>query len=152
MTSATATQPGQPNLAGRGGWRTSATIPIASAITGLSCGTAAYLLDRPDIATLAWTLGVVPVLAVLAWEIVSSLIRGDVGLDLVAALAMAAALSIGEFLAAAVVALMYAGGQALEAFATAPRGRPPATTARRFRPSRSQTSPSATVSWCGSAM
>src|SRR6185436_10379735 len=43
--------------------------------------------------------------------------RGDVGLDIVAALSMAAALAFGEYLAAAVVALMYAGGQYLESFA-----------------------------------
>ncbi|MSP32392.1 MAG: heavy metal translocating P-type ATPase, partial [Pseudolabrys sp.] len=40
-----------------------------------------------------------------------------VGLDIVAALSMTAALAVGEHLAAAIVALMYAGGQYLEAFA-----------------------------------
>ncbi len=50
-------------------------------------------------------------------EIVTSLRRGDVGLDIVAALSMSAALAFGESLAAAIVALMYAGGQFLEAFA-----------------------------------
>jgi heavy metal translocating P-type ATPase len=112
-----AAQPNQAKLPLRGFWRASATVPIASAIAGLACGGAAALLDRPDLANIAWTLGAAPVLAVLCWKIVSSLRRGDVGLDLIAALAMAAALSIGEVLAAAIVALMYAGGQALEAFA-----------------------------------
>ena len=50
-------------------------------------------------------------------QIVTSLRRGDVGLDIVAALSMTAALVFGEHLAAAVVALMYAGGQYLESFA-----------------------------------
>ncbi|MGA0533113.1 heavy metal translocating P-type ATPase [Hansschlegelia sp. KR7-227] len=112
-----AAQPNQAKLPLRGFWRASATVPIASAIAGLACGGAAALLDRPDLAKIAWALGAAPVLAVLCWKIVSSLRRGDVGLDLIAALAMAAALSIGEVLAAAIVALMYAGGQALEAFA-----------------------------------
>ena len=58
-----------------------------------------------------------PVLAVLLVEIVTSLRRGDVGLDIVAALSMSAALAFGESLAAAIVALMYAGGQFLEAYA-----------------------------------
>lgn len=58
-----------------------------------------------------------PVLGALVWEIVASLRRGDVGLDIVAALSMSAALAFGENLAAAVVALMYAGGQYLEAYA-----------------------------------
>jgi heavy metal translocating P-type ATPase len=50
-------------------------------------------------------------------EIVTSLRRGDVGLDIVAALSMTAALAFGEMLAASIVALMYAGGQFLESFA-----------------------------------
>ena len=53
-------------------------------------------------------------LAALLAEIVTSLRRGDLGLDIVAALSMTAALVFGEKLAAAVVALMYAGGQYLE--------------------------------------
>jgi heavy metal translocating P-type ATPase len=64
-----------------------------------------------------WAWVTVPVLLALLVEIVGSLRRGDVGLDIVAALSMAGALSLGEHLAAAVVALMYAGGQFLESFA-----------------------------------
>ena len=58
-----------------------------------------------------------PVLVVLLTEIVVSLRRGDVGLDIVAALSMLAALIFGEYLAAVIMALMYAGGQYLESFA-----------------------------------
>ena len=47
----------------------------------------------------------------------TSLRRGDLGLDIVAALSMTAALAVGQELAAAIVALMYAGGQLLESFA-----------------------------------
>ncbi len=57
------------------------------------------------------------VIAALLAEIIASLRRGEVGLDIVALLSMSAALAIGETLAASVVALMYAGGQSLEAFA-----------------------------------
>ena len=56
-------------------------------------------------------------LLALLIEIVTSLRRGDVGLDVVAALSMGGALAFGEYLAAVVVALMYAGGQYLESFA-----------------------------------
>jgi heavy metal translocating P-type ATPase len=58
-----------------------------------------------------------PALAALVAEILRSLWRGEVGLDLVAALSMTAALAFGETLAAAVVAVMYAGGTFLESFA-----------------------------------
>ena len=62
-------------------------------------------------------------MVVLLAEIVVSLRRGDVGLDIVAALSMFAALVFGEFLAAVLVALMYAGGQYLESFAERRAGR-----------------------------
>ena len=53
----------------------------------------------------------------LVVEIIGSLRRGEVGLDIVAALSMTGALLLDEDLAAVVVALMYAGGQYLESFA-----------------------------------
>jgi heavy metal translocating P-type ATPase len=53
----------------------------------------------------------------LVVEIVRSLLKGQVGLDIVAVLSMSAALTFGEPLAAAVVALMYSGGTFLESFA-----------------------------------
>jgi heavy metal translocating P-type ATPase len=64
-----------------------------------------------------WSAATVPVLLILIIQIVASLRRGDVGLDVIAAISMAAALVVGEHLAAAIVALMYAGGQYLENFA-----------------------------------
>jgi heavy metal translocating P-type ATPase len=64
-----------------------------------------------------WAAVTLPVLLTLLVEIVTSLRRGEVGLDIVAGLSMAAALTFGENLAAAIVALMYAGGQYLEIYA-----------------------------------
>jgi heavy metal translocating P-type ATPase len=64
-----------------------------------------------------WAAFTAPVLAALLYEIAASLKRAEVGLDIVAALSMTAALAVGEYLAAVVVALMYSGGQYLEAFA-----------------------------------
>ncbi|MDE2068976.1 MAG: heavy metal translocating P-type ATPase [Bradyrhizobium sp.] len=64
-----------------------------------------------------WALSTAPVLIALVLDISRSLWRGDFGLDIVAALSMTAALIFGQELAAVVVALMYAGGQYLEAFA-----------------------------------
>ena len=86
-------------------------------LLGLVSGLGLLLAGRPDLATLGWTAGVVPVLAGLVVEIIRSLSRGEVGLDIVAALSMSAALLFGETLAAAVVALMYSGGTFLESFA-----------------------------------
>ena len=84
---------------------------------GLAAGLAAKLEGLNDWASAIWAAVTVPVLVALLAEIVISLRRGDVGLDIVAALSMTAALAFGEALAASIVALMYAGGQYLESFA-----------------------------------
>ena len=90
---------------------------VAVPAVGLAAGLVARAGVAPGAADLIWTAATLPVLAALLVEIVTSLRRGDVGLDIVAALSMTAALAFGETLAAAVVALMYAGGQYLESFA-----------------------------------
>ncbi|MBB3980065.1 heavy metal translocating P-type ATPase [Rhizobium azooxidifex] len=77
----------------------------------------AFGIGRTELASNVWLVGVVPVLAALLIEILRSLLRGEVGLDIVAALSMSAALLFGETLAAAVVAVMYSGGTFLESFA-----------------------------------
>ena len=93
------------------------TFLLGLALVGLAAGLALHLGGRADLAQTLWAAGVVPVLAALVVEILRSLARGEVGLDIVAALSMTAALIFGEALAAAVVALMYSGGTFLESFA-----------------------------------
>ncbi|OYU38013.1 MAG: heavy metal translocating P-type ATPase [Pseudorhodobacter sp. PARRP1] len=90
---------------------------LAVALLGLLSGLGLMLTDRADLAMIAWAAGVVPVFAALVVEILRSLWKGEVGLDIVAALSMSAALLFGEGLAAAVVAVMYSGGTFLESFA-----------------------------------
>ena len=90
---------------------------LAIALLGLVSGLGLLLAGKPDFAAVTWSAGVIPVLAALLVEIVRSLSKGEVGLDIVAALSMSAALLFGESLAAAVVALMYSGGTFLESFA-----------------------------------
>ncbi len=87
------------------------------AALGLAAGLAAPLAGLGPWSGAIWTVATVPVLLALIAEIVTTLRRGDVGLDIVAALSMTAALLVGQALAAAIVALMYAGGQYLEGFA-----------------------------------
>ncbi len=87
------------------------------AAAGLAAGVIVRLAGLEDWANDIWAAVTVPVLLALLIEIVTSLRRGDVGLDIVAALSMTAALAFGEMLAASIVALMYAGGQFLESFA-----------------------------------
>ena len=87
------------------------------AVLGLASGLVLFAVDKPHAATFAWRSGVAPVLVALIVEILRSLWRGEVGLDIVAALSMSAALFFGETLAASVVAVMYSGGAFLESFA-----------------------------------
>jgi heavy metal translocating P-type ATPase len=87
---------------------------VAVAILGLAAGIVAHILDQSRLAHLAWTLATIPVVLVLAVSIVRDLLSGRFGVDAIALLSMAAALLLGESLAGAVVALMYAGGNVLE--------------------------------------
>ena len=93
------------------------TLLLVVALAGLAAGLALHFGGRPDLAGTVWLAGVVPALATLVVEILRSLAHGEVGLDIVAALSMSAALLFGEELAAAVVAVMYSGGTFLEGFA-----------------------------------
>jgi heavy metal translocating P-type ATPase len=89
------------------------------ALAGLLAGGAAWLAGAGGAAHAAWALTTAVVLVPLALGVAKSLLRREVGVDLIALLAMAGALAIGEYLAGAVVALMLAGGLALEGFAGA---------------------------------
>ena len=90
---------------------------IAVPAAGLPLGLALAAIGAGAWSGWIWAASAAPVLLALIAQIVTSLRRGDVGLDIVAAMSMTAALVFGEYLAAAVVALMYAGGQYLESFA-----------------------------------
>ena len=90
---------------------------LAIAALGLVSGLILWALGYGEAAVWAWRAGVMPALVALVIEILRSLRAGEVGLDIVAALSMTAALVFDETLAAAVVAVMYSGGSFLESFA-----------------------------------
>lgn len=93
------------------------TLLLCIALAGLVGGLALSWAGQAELATWVWIAGVGPVLAALIVDIVVSIRDGEVGLDIVAALSMSAALVFGETLAAAVVAVMYSGGAFLESYA-----------------------------------
>ncbi|MBK8295400.1 MAG: heavy metal translocating P-type ATPase [Solirubrobacterales bacterium] len=70
-----------------------------------------------SVADLIWAVAIVVSIIPLTMSTTRSLLKGDVGVDVIALLAMAGALALGEYLAGAVVALMMSGGGALEAYA-----------------------------------
>jgi len=90
---------------------------ILIALGGLAAGAAAYLGGRATFASALWTVGTIPVAVALAVSMTRDLLAGRMGVDAVALISMTAALVLGESLAAAVVAVMYAGGNVLEDFA-----------------------------------
>lgn len=117
-TRATDAERVQPRLTGGVAYRRFAPrVLVGIALLGLALGGWFWWRGEAGSSNVAWTLGTLPVLLALFGQIIASLRRGDVGLDVVAALSMSAALVFGESLAGNVVALMYAGGQLLESFA-----------------------------------
>ena len=90
---------------------------LALIALALLAGTVAWLAGQPDLSAASWAAGTAIILASLLIEIAISLGRKEFGLDLIAALAMAGALFLGEYLTGSIVALMYTGGEALEDFA-----------------------------------
>ena len=62
------------------------TAILFLAATGLITGLAFWFVGKADIANIVWFVGVVPALAALVVEILRSIGRGEVGLDIVAAL------------------------------------------------------------------
>ncbi len=90
---------------------------LALSIAGIATGAALWAIDERHAADLAWAVttavGIVPLLH----SVVIDLLHRETGVDLIALLAMAGALALGEYLAGAVIALMLSSGRSLEAFA-----------------------------------
>lgn len=89
------------------------------ALAGLLAGIVLWLAGWPEWAAWAWAAGTLPVIVGLGISMVQALLAGRMGVDAVAFISMTAALLLGEPLAGAVVAVMYAGGNLLEDFAVA---------------------------------
>ena len=77
-----------------------------------------WLLGAHGVADLAWSAAVVFALVPLGVSVVRDLLHRETGVDLIALLAMAGSLILGQYLAGAVVGLMLSGGQALERYAS----------------------------------
>ncbi len=85
-------------------------VALAAVLAGL-CFAA---LELHRLAEGLWAATTAMLLIPLTVSVVRSLLRRDVGVDAIALVSMAGALALGEYLAGAVIALMLAGGNALE--------------------------------------
>lgn len=89
-------------------WSTAAVLALALVLPGLGAADAARWLS------IAW------VGAMIVWTLIGmvrDVVRGHVGLDVLAVVAMIATIAVGELIASLVIVLMLTGGQALEDFA-----------------------------------
>ena len=75
--------------------------------------------EQLDWASLFMLAGTLPVLAVMLVESLVDLVRGRLGLDLIALLAIGGAIALGEYVAAGVIGVMLSSGRVLEDFADA---------------------------------
>jgi heavy metal translocating P-type ATPase len=92
----------------------SATQIAAGCLAGIAAGGSLRLVGRAEAADITWAAVDAFLLVPLAWSVVRTLLRRDLGVDAIALVSMAGALALGQYLAGAVIALMLAGGNALE--------------------------------------
>ena len=99
------------------GSRDLSRVWLATSILGLATGGVLWFLDLRDAANIVWAATTAIALLSLLRDVVVGLLRRQPGVDVIALLAMAGSLALGEYLAGAVIALMLASGDALESYA-----------------------------------
>ena len=95
----------------------SARLLLAWVLAGLATGIVLHLSGNTTYATIAWAAASLPVALHVAIGVIRSLLGGRLGVDVIALFSILGALALHEAAAAAVIALMVAGGEALEAWA-----------------------------------
>jgi heavy metal translocating P-type ATPase len=91
---------------------------VLSAI-GIAAGGALWLGGVHDAADVTWAITTVVGILPLAYSVGVDLLHRESGVDVIALLAMAGALALGQYFAGAVIALMLSSGRSLEAYADA---------------------------------
>jgi heavy metal translocating P-type ATPase len=92
---------------------------LALAVVGLAVGGVLWVAGEHDAANMAWAATTIVGILPSAYSVAMDLLHRETGVDVIALLAMAGALALGEYLAGAVIALMLSSGRSLEAFADA---------------------------------
>ncbi|GAA1465555.1 heavy metal translocating P-type ATPase [Microbacterium thalassium] len=83
-------------------------------------GIVVFSLQAADMPTASTWLAVVYVAGFVVWTIIGmvrDVVRGHVGLDVLAVIAMVSTLAVGEYIASLIIVLMLSGGEALEDYA-----------------------------------
>ena len=113
-------------------------VPVGVAFA-LVIGTLLHLTGNATTGDAIWTVALVLATVPLTISVASRMVRGQLGADVIALLAMIGSLILGQLAAGLVVALMLSGGELLDAHAfrrarrelTALAGRAPAVAHRR---------------------
>jgi heavy metal translocating P-type ATPase len=95
------------------------TLQLFVAVVGLAAGGALRLVGPITVANALWAATAAVALVPAIVSVARDLLRRHAGVDIVAVLALGGTLSVGEYLAGAVIALMLATGRELEARASA---------------------------------
>ena len=90
---------------------------LAVTLTALVAGGVAWLFHAPAVADGCWIAGTVAALIPALWWMIAALGAGRLGVDVLAVLSLGGALAVGEYLAGALIGVMLATGQALDAAA-----------------------------------
>jgi heavy metal translocating P-type ATPase len=99
-------------------WRSWAEpVLVVGTVGALGAGGTAWLVGWRDLADWCWIVGTVMALGPAVWWVLASLRKGRAGVDLIAVLSLVGTLLVGEYVAGALIAVMLAGGRALEAAA-----------------------------------
>lgn len=94
------------------------TVLLVICLLALAGGAALYWTDYLVLARWCWTVSALLVATLLLVESAVRLWHREMGVDLIALLAIVSALLLGESLVAAIIAVMLTGGHALEAYAS----------------------------------
>jgi heavy metal translocating P-type ATPase len=99
------------------GARVSPRLLAAGQLIAILAGAVLHRAGQAPAGRAVWALSAAIALVPLVWAVARALARRRLGVDVIALVAIAAALALGEYLAAAIVALMMSGGAALEELA-----------------------------------
>jgi heavy metal translocating P-type ATPase len=91
-------------------------LALAALVT-VSVGALLHVVGAATVGDVLWAVSLAVMIVPLAWSVLRSLVRRDVGVDAIALVSMVGALALGQYAAGAVIALMLAGGNALEELA-----------------------------------
>jgi cation transport ATPase len=97
--------------------RRGALVLLVVTVSGLAAGGLARLAGAGEAADAAWLATAACGLGYAVWAAADDIRRGRVGVDVIALLALAGAVAVGELLAAAVISVMLTSGRSLEAWA-----------------------------------